>query len=150
MPQLIDADKLAGALERLPGRLADETIEKALFDSAEVPLGVARRTTAFKDRSGRLRKSFWRRRGRKKYRPSVFVGAGGPGARQAYNVEHGHSGLGVSPHPYFIPAVERSQDKVFNQFTAAMQREYDIIVRELKSRISLRSRTARAISEGPV
>ena len=150
VPEL-DPDKLAGELERLPGRLADQAVEDALFKAVSIPVARAKQIRPPNPRTHRLVRSIRRRRGQKRYRPSVLVTAGGPRARHAYNVEHGHGGLGgVRPYPYLIPAVDQTQGQVFSAFSGNMRPVYDRIVTEMRSRVRLRGRTARAIAEGPV
>jgi len=72
----------------------------------------AKASVAFKDKSGRLRKSI-------KVKKSTFEGggyitkAGGPGSMQAWLVEHGHGPGGwyegtVPPHPYLRPALDKN------------------------------------------
>lgn len=90
----------------------EETLETYLDDKCrDIAIQIrkdAKKTTAFKDKTGRLRKSI-------KIKKSKFddggymVRAGGRGAMQAWLVEHGHGGPRLSsPHPYLKPALDRN------------------------------------------
>lgn len=80
----------------------------------------AKTTTAFIDKSGRLRASVKRRKS-KFDGGGYMVKAGGKGAMQAWLIEHGHGGLHpAAPHPFLKPALDRNIQKALNKFNEAM------------------------------
>ena len=73
----------------------------------------AKASTAFVDKSGRLRRSIKRRKS-KFDDGGYMVKAGGKGAMQAWLVEHGHAGPTKAsprtpPHPFLRPALNRNE-----------------------------------------
>ena len=97
---------------------------------ARVIARTAKKTSAFKDRSGRLRKSIVAKKARPFRKGFWFIQAGGKiksggYAGHAYIVEHGHKG--AAPHPFFMPAAKAASNEAFKQsgraFWKATQRE---------------------------
>ncbi len=85
-----------------------EELEVFLDEKAEIIAKQisrdAKASTAFKNESGRLRKSI-RAKKSKFDGGGWIVRAGGKGAMQAWLVEHGHGGPHPAPpHPYLDPA----------------------------------------------
>ena len=85
----------------------------------------AKATTAFIDKSGRLRRSIKRRKS-KFDGGGYMVKAGGKGAMQAWLIEHGHAGpLKSSPrtpaHPFLKPALDRNIKSAIEKFNEGMK-----------------------------
>lgn len=87
-------------------------IDSALKAAAEPILADARKTTAFKDRSGDLRKSLTvtktKIKGGQKF---VLVGAFNTGAFYAFMVEYGTTR--AKAYPFLAPAFERHREEAY-------------------------------------
>lgn len=100
-------------------KLAEHLNDKSKIIAAKIRVD-ARASTAFKDVTGRLRKSIRSRKSRFE-EGGHLVKAGGPGAMQAWLVEHGHGGPAPAPpHPYLRPALVRNIDFARRKFAEKM------------------------------
>lgn len=97
----------------------------------------ARRSSAFQDRTGRLRRTIRAgvrriRRYRSRLQTISVTLAGGVGAFQAHLVERGHGGpKPAPPHPYLLPAFNRTQDRLLRVGRRRMLRRLEAFERRL-------------------
>lgn len=102
---------------------------------ARVIATAARKTSAFKNRTGRLRASIRATKVKPYWKGYYQIRAGGEYkgglAPHAYNVEHGHRGLrgnrGAKPNPFLKPAAKSKAHEAFKKsglaFWKGVQRE---------------------------
>ena len=85
-----------------------EHLDEKCEEIAEQIKNDAKRTVAFVDKTGKLRKSIKKKKS--KFEDGGYiVKAGGRGAMQAFLVEHGHGGPHPAPaHPFLKPALDRN------------------------------------------
>jgi HK97 gp10 family phage protein len=89
-----------------------QVIDDALKSAAEPILADAQQTTAFVDRSGRLRKSLAISKTQiKKGQTYVLAGSLKKGIYYARLVEYGHST--ARAHPFMAPAFERHKEEAY-------------------------------------
>jgi len=91
-------------VEKLIAKHLEENSKKIAMQIAK----DAKASAAFKDQSGKLRKSIKTKKS--KYPDGGhIVKAGGKGARQAFLVEYGHGGKKPAPpHPFLRPALDKN------------------------------------------
>ena len=81
----------------------------------------AKVTSAFVDKTGRLRKSIKRKKS-KFIDGGYMVKAGGKGAMQAWLVEHGHGGpRPARHHPFLKPALDKNVSEAIRVFNEGMK-----------------------------
>lgn len=122
-------DDLVRTLAGLERSLRKEAMVDALEAGAQPIFLDVKTTTAFIDRSGKLRDSIEIKR----RKASVAIRSGGPAAPHAILIEYGHGttrkgrreharggakqkrgarrGTGAPPHPFMRPAVDRNADR---------------------------------------
>jgi HK97 gp10 family phage protein len=90
-----------------------QVIDETLKAAAAPILADAQQTTAFHDRSGRLRKSLKisKVKSGKNSRKLVWVGDVDAKAQYSWYVEYGHSN--VRAHPFMGPAFERHKEEAY-------------------------------------
>ena len=131
------------SLRELPGAVGLHVRNLGLRAAAKLVVTQARSSPAFRDRTGRLRKSI-RVRNRSGYiilasgrrqklgAINARAQAGGRGAFQAHLVEKGHGGpKPAPPHPYLLPAYEQTQGQQLGVAINAMRRAFDRTVMRL-------------------
>ena len=133
--------KLAKAFNELPRELSVEVQARSLEAAAKVVQQEAKATTAFQDKSGRLRKSIKVQRRIAKFKKpdgQVFKVSGGEVVARATDakshlIEGGHKGpRPAPPHPFLAPAAEASQQQAFAAAVAEAQRRLPEAVRKAK------------------
>jgi len=142
-----DLNKLRKYLSELEGKLGDRIFSRALVAGARV---IAKRAKTpnyrFRDRSGRLRKTIKAARSkgaRNVWTTFAVVKMGGPGARQAYLIEMGHSrAKGRTPLMSARDETREQQLAVIKEMAVKEERK---AVDELKSG-RIRRATARALA----
>ena len=99
----------------------EEYIDDKAMQIADKIKRDAKATTAFIDKSGRLRASIKRRKS--KFEDGGYmVKAGGKGAMQAWLVEHGHGGpRPARAHPYLKPALDKNIHAAIEKFNEGMK-----------------------------
>ena len=151
-----DIAQLIRLMQRtLPGLVAERVQGDALFAAAKITAAEAKKTTAFEDKTGALRKSIRARRipvevetpsGFKKVPGGAAQAiAGGKGARQAYLIEKGREagqylGRGKTkrtgnfpkapPHPYLEPAFLATRNQALAAFGVAAKKAFIRTVRQ--------------------
>ena len=109
-----DVENARRIFDELPTTYQKRVIRPTMLAIAREIRNTARKSTAFTDRSGRLRKSIRAKAYKSSSRLPVaaYVEAGGEGARQAHLVEAGHRGpRPAPPHPFLEPAVQAAQQR---------------------------------------
>lgn len=133
--------QMALALEALPGALADRAFNDGLIAAAREVVSVARRTTAFRDQTGNLRKSIRAVRGRRQYAPSALVVAGAP---HSHLIERGHSR--APAHPFLVPAAMTARSIALASFVKGVRKNFNKVSAELRGRRRVSAGTRRALS----
>jgi hypothetical protein len=96
-------------------RLSDYIDDKCSQIAGKIAVD-ARKTSAFIDRTGGLRKSIRKRKSR--FPDGGYIAkAGGPGAMQAWLIEHGGGRL-KRPRPYLRPAFNKAMTTALRDFTS--------------------------------
>ena len=109
-----DVENARRIFAELPTTYQKRVIRPTILAIAREIRKVARQSSGFADRTGRLRKTIRARAYRSSSRLPVaaYVQAGGEGARQAHLVEAGHRGpRPAPPHPFLEPAVQAAQQR---------------------------------------
>ena len=114
-----DIENLVEHLFKLDGKLHRRISKLGLAAAARVARDSARKTTAFKDRTGNLRRSLKVRR-RFKW---VALLANRPEGAHGHLVELGHGGpFPARPHPFMVPAVLSTQPEQLKKAVARMRK----------------------------
>ncbi len=142
------------AIEALPGLLGQAVYGAGMLAAAQVVAAQAKTTSAFADKTGRLRGSIKARprasrvytsAGRRKIPGSAAqVFAGGPGAMQAFLIEHGRQpGPGypaAERRPFLEPALIGTRAQQFSAAVRAMKRQLGTVNEQIRSgRVSRRN-----------
>ena len=108
--------------QQLHEHLDDKAAEIALQIKKDAKAGAySSGHKKFKDLSGRLRKSIKRKKS-KFDDGGYIVKAGGPGAMQAWLIEHGHGGpRPAAPHPFLKPALDKNINFAREKFNEKME-----------------------------
>ena len=128
-----DFNRLIKKLDNLPVEVARTIRGAATFAAAKVVATEAKATTAFQDRTGRLRRSIRARRGKgyaetlngkRVQLPAVYAATvvGGTGARQGVLIEYGT--VKMRARPFLEPAARSSTSRAFHAARLAAQREF--------------------------
>ena len=109
-----DVENARRIFDELPTTYQKRVVRPTILAIARAVRNEARKSTAFTDRSGRLRKTIRAKAYKSSARLPVaaYIEAGGAGARQAHLVEAGHRGpRPAPPHPFLEPAVQAAQQR---------------------------------------
>ena len=126
------------ALASLPGVVGTQIRGSALLAAANVVAKQAKTTIAFKDQSGKLRRSIRARFTtgnvvnpsggiRKVKNAGARVQAGSRGARQAHLIELGHGGpKPAPPHPFIGPAYSQTTSTQLSVGSQVMRKNFEV------------------------
>lgn len=123
--EMTGLNELIDRLEEL-GQNVDAATDAGLKKAAVLVLADAKQTSAFKDKTGKLRKSM-KITGVKKNSKSgdryLLVGTFGENAFYGRYVEYGTSKM--DPHPFLHPALERNRDAAVEIIKQSLQEAID-------------------------
>ncbi len=136
--------RLIRQLEALPGVLDRLAVEDGLLEAAKVVAKDAKRR-APAGPTGNLKKSIRARRGTRKYKPSAIVETKRPEGSHAHLVELGT--VKTASKPFLEPAVNNTRPAQLRAFAGGVRKNFSKVERELKGKIKVSRKTARALAE---
>ena len=132
-------------LEALPGVLEEVALEDGLLAAAKVVAAEAKQTADFSDHTGNLRRSIRARRGTRRYRPSALVETKRPEGAHAHLIEFGT--VKMQDKPFLVPAANNTKAEQLRACSQGVRKNFSKVERELKGKIKVSRRTARALAE---
>ena len=133
-----DLSRMRALFDALPDAYAKQATSAGMRAYARTVVKVAKATTAFRDRTGRLRKAIGvgkrpsRSKGKRIAGAGAVVWAGGEGARQAHLIERGTKRMRA--RPFLEPALESSRSAALAAGAKAMDRKIAVVANKLVSR----------------
>ena len=122
-------------LEALPRVMRREMYGPATLKGAQPVVEGARRTRAFQDRSGNLRRSIRRVPSGAEYEGQYVRDSAAKVlmSRAGYFIEVGAKGR--TPKPFLVPALMSNADKVLRRATDSMKQDWDKVVNRVRASV---------------